>query len=122
MIVNNDNTDEINNRYKLIDNTTNVINYTVDDTVIDVDNDDDCHTIMRNRKRKVTVNVLCKMCNINEFDEKKVVYKKVSLTTIESLVAIIYCYYFERIIHNSFCAWLFLCHCTWSWKGGWKDW
>lgn len=109
------------NRYQLLLNTNNVINdnTTIDNTSIDVDSD--YHVIINNKKRHMCVNVFCRLCNINEFDEKKDVYKKVSLTTIESTLAIIYCCYFERIIHNPYCNFLFKCGCTWTWEGGWDD-
>lgn len=40
---------------------------------------------------------------------------------IEVSCAITCCYWFERIIHNKFCNWIFRCNCTWTWAGGWKD-
>jgi hypothetical protein len=111
--------DNNNNRYKLLDNTSNAINDNIDHSSINID--DDFNTIMINKKRHICTNIFCKLCNINEFDEKREVYKKGTLTAIESCCAIIYCYYFERIIHNPFCNFLFKCGCTWTWKGGWID-
>ena len=40
---------------------------------------------------------------------------------LEAIFAFNYCYWFQVIIHNKFCNFLFKCGCTWNWDGGWKD-
>ena len=47
--------------------------------------------------------------------------KKIILTGLEAGVAGTYCWFFERIIHNSYCDFIYDCHCTWTWAGGWDD-
>jgi hypothetical protein len=40
---------------------------------------------------------------------------------VEVIFGLNYCYWFQVIIHNKFCDFLFKCGCTWEWDGGWKD-
>ena len=47
--------------------------------------------------------------------------KKIIFTGLETGLAGTYCYYFQFIIHNTFCDFIFNCHCTWTWAGGWED-
>ena len=46
---------------------------------------------------------------------------KYGLGMAEAIFGINYCYWFQTIIHNQFCNFLFKCGCTWNWDGGWKD-
>lgn len=47
--------------------------------------------------------------------------KKYLLGFLEVTFALNYCYWFQVIIHNKFCDFLFKCGCTWNWDGGWTD-
>jgi len=47
--------------------------------------------------------------------------KKYLLGFLEVAFAFNYCYWFQVIIHNKFCNFLFKCGCTWDFDGGWKD-
>ena len=46
--------------------------------------------------------------------------KKIIFTGLETGLAGTYCYYFQFIIHNTFCDFIFNCHCTWTWAGAGK--
>jgi hypothetical protein len=48
-------------------------------------------------------------------------FKKILFTSLETGLAGTFCYFFQFIIHNKFCDWLFNCGCTWNWEGGWVD-
>jgi hypothetical protein len=54
-------------------------------------------------------------------DTVAVVRKKYLLGFIEAVFGLNFCYWFQVIIHNKFCNFLFKCGCTWNWDGGWKD-
>jgi hypothetical protein len=54
-------------------------------------------------------------------DTEAVVRKKYLLGSIEAVFGLNFCYWFQVIIHNKFCNFLFKCGCTWNWDGGWKD-
>lgn len=61
-------------------------------------------------------------CGINlQSDNARVRRRKYCLTTVEVAAAITCCYWFEKIIHNKFCNFLFKCNCTWTWAGGWDN-
>ena len=46
---------------------------------------------------------------------------KAARCVVEVSCGVTCCYWFERIIHNKFCNFLFKCNCTWTWAGGWND-
>ena len=47
--------------------------------------------------------------------------KKILFTGMETGLAGTYCYFFQFIIHNTYCDFIYDCHCTWTWAGGWQD-
>ena len=57
----------------------------------------------------------------DQVDDEDEYMKKMILTGLEAGVAGTYCWFFERIIHNSYCDFIYDCHCTWTWAGGWDD-
>jgi hypothetical protein len=59
-------------------------------------------------------------CGIEE-NESEGNYIKYSQGLFELVLGVNYCYWFQVIIHNKFCNFLFKCGCTWNWDGGWKD-
>jgi hypothetical protein len=54
-------------------------------------------------------------------DEPELVKRKLAFTALETGLAVPYCYFFERVVHNKYCDFLFKCGCTWNWDGGWTD-
>ena len=69
------------------------------------------------------VNFCQDCCGIDgpQDDTEAVVRKKYLLGSIEAVFGLNFCYWFQVIIHNKFCNFLFKCGCTWNWDGGWKD-
>ena len=59
-------------------------------------------------------------CGIDE-NENHGRYMKYSQGLFELVLGVNYCYWFQVVIHNKFCNFLFKCGCTWNWDGGWKD-
>ena len=58
-------------------------------------------------------------CGIRTTDSTEERRRKYGWTAVETSVAVTACFWFEKIIHNKFCNWLFRCGCTWTWAGGW---
>lgn len=58
--------------------------------------------------------------DVKTMEEEKYT-KKLLFTGMEAVAAGAYCYLFQFIIHNKFCATIFRCGCTWNWDGGWVD-
>jgi hypothetical protein len=46
---------------------------------------------------------------------------KLMWTFGEVAIASNFCFFFNNVIHNKFCDFLFKCGCTWNWDGGWDD-
>lgn len=46
---------------------------------------------------------------------------KLMWTFGEVVVASNFCFFFNNVIHNPYCNFLFRCGCTWNWEGGWDD-
>lgn len=66
----------------------------------------------------------CQDCcgvDLQQNESKDVTNKKYFLGFIEAILGINYCYWFQVIIHNKFCNFLFKCGCTWNWDGGWTN-
>jgi len=64
----------------------------------------------------------CMQCSaVQDTDDLPLRRRKYCLTATEASVAVTFCFWFERIIHNKFCDFLFKCNCTWTWAGGWDD-
>ena len=66
----------------------------------------------------------CDMCHACcavdvRVDPPAVRRRKYCSTAFEAAAATTFCYWFERIIHNPFCNFIFKCGCTWNWDGGW---
>ena len=114
----------VNDQYKFLTSASNIINInnnneyeSINVNINDNDNEYMDEIIKNNNKRHLCANLFCKLCDINEFDSKKIVYKKIALSSIELILITIYCQYFNNIIHNPYCNFLFKCRCTWTWKG-----
>lgn len=55
-------------------------------------------------------------------DETEVVVRrKYLLGSLDAIFGFNFCYWFQVVIHNKFCNFLFKCGCTWDWDGGWND-
>jgi hypothetical protein len=52
--------------------------------------------------------------------QTETLYSTASLA-VESVAALQVFYWFQYIIHNPTCNFLFKCGCTWQWEGGWKN-
>ena len=64
----------------------------------------------------------CHACSgVEATDTPQEARTKAAATAAEATAAITCCYWFERIIHNKFCNFIFRCNCTWTWAGGWDD-
>ena len=59
-------------------------------------------------------------CGVDNVDAPFERRKKMCWTALEVGTGTTFCFWFERIIHNPFCNWLFKCGCTWNWDGGWN--
>lgn len=62
-------------------------------------------------------------CGIDPLQNDVMCTKVVKYTKgfVEVTFGLNYCYWFQVMIHNKFCNFLFKCGCTWEWDGGWKD-
>jgi len=61
-------------------------------------------------------------CDVNvATDGADTIKAKRCYTACEVLFASQFTFWFQYVIHNKFCNWLFVCGCTWDWDGGWKD-
>lgn len=64
----------------------------------------------------------CMQCSgVQDGDDAPLRRRKYCLTITEASVAVTFCFWFEQIVHNKFCDFLFKCNCTWTWAGGWDD-
>jgi hypothetical protein len=94
--------------------------FAVNAAVVDDVKDQGAAVALRRPARGVC-GLCAKCCDVNEDDDEPLRRKKYCLAAAEVSVATTLCYWFERIIHNKFCDFLFKCNCTWTWAGGWDN-
>lgn len=54
-------------------------------------------------------------------ESREIIRWKYGLGIVEVILGANCCYWFQVVIHNKFCNFLFKCGCNWNWDGGWKD-
>lgn len=87
-------------------------------------NSSNCFDTRRKIFFKFCKNFCINCCGIVEQEDYgniNVLRQKIILGSVEVIFGLQYCYWFQVIIHNKFCNFLFKCGCTWEWDGGWKD-
>lgn len=93
------------------------------DGLLNEDIENNSHSLRSHCCRGTISSVFCQRCTVPvESDEGNRLerYFNLASSTVESVVAVVVFYWFQYVIHNPTCNFLFKCGCTWHWKGGWK--
>lgn len=64
--------------------------------------------------------IQCADINVN-IDSKHTMMKKSFFVSAEVIFSFVYHWYWQFIVHDPFCSWLFRCGCVVIWNGGWNN-
>lgn len=71
--------------------------------------------------RSICARTTYTICNIEQDDSLPEAKRKFGLTSCEIIIAVVFTWSFQYIIHNPLCSFMFKCGCRLVWDGGWNN-